>query len=308
MLTLPPLFLVFPPWHGWKNKNSSPLPLIHCSPTKSLGNVSLDRSSPTTTRVSTKYFSIIFLFSPLKAINQNLSMKFDRPPSSMRFDEWASKLNYVYFWSFFLFLIKRRINYTIDRFNVKVRARIKSSKLKYRFFLQKKSKSADRDRAASHEIARIHNLKQPVGYDKRTVLVRKGRNFHRRRRRDVFKKRHEFSNASWRGGEHSLSFVVFHHLHTGCRFQSPCRGKQGPQAGVTRRFHSPWRGALERTTVHASPRLPRKSSCLLGALRKHWLPLPRVTNMPGHVLEKEHRSNHRWVENRSVLSRTCDNI
>lgn len=137
MLTLPPLFLVFPPWHGWKNKNSSPLPLIHCSPTKSLGNVSLDRSSPTTTRVSTKYFSIIFLFSPLKAINQNLSTKFDRPPSSMRFDEWASKLNYVYFWSFFLFLIKRRINYTIDRFNVKVRARIKSSKLKYRFFLQK---------------------------------------------------------------------------------------------------------------------------------------------------------------------------
>lgn len=176
MLTLPPLFLVFPPWHGWKNKNSSPLPLIHCSSTKSLGNVSLDRSSPTTTRVSTKYLSIIFLFSPLKAINQNLSMKFDRPPSSMRFDEWASKLNYVYFWSFFLFLIKRRINYTIDRFNVKVRARIKSSKLKYRFFLQKKSKSADRDRAASHEIARIHNLKQPVGYDKRTVLVRKGRN------------------------------------------------------------------------------------------------------------------------------------
>lgn len=27
--------------------------------------------------------------------------------------------------------------------------------------------------------------------------------------------------------ERSLSFVVFHHLHTGCRFQSPWRGEAG---------------------------------------------------------------------------------
>lgn len=51
-------------------------------------------------------------------------------------NELRSLITSIFDLSFF-FLIKRRINYTIDRFNVKVRARIKSSKLKYRFFLQK---------------------------------------------------------------------------------------------------------------------------------------------------------------------------
>ena len=62
--------------------------------------------------------------------------------------------------------------------------------------------------------------------EKKAALgLRKGRNTF-----TVFKKRHEFSNGREEVGERSersLSFVVFHHLHTGCRFQSPWRGEAG---------------------------------------------------------------------------------